>query len=461
MLWLLTTSLILLTTYTVNLCLKGKLPKYYKGYKVPDGPSCKPIFGHLNKLLEPDYHLQVEQLKNQYGPIVKIQIGKYPGFIVCDAKLIKEVFQDNDKLSNDRPSYSATKLAFGNQEELFISNGDKWKTNRKIFHSALTKLFNEGVIANIIEDEADYLLSQIADGKSFNGPTLFLETTFNVINRVTVGRRATVEQRVLFKTLQDEFPSPSLAEIIPWIPGLSILLPNQDQRVTNLMNKINPILLDYLHHPESPQTMSCYLRKLGGDDIPDHSYTRMLMDMYVAGYDSVQFHLSWFVLLMVNYPQIQKKLQEDLDKGSKEYFDLCLKEVMRYRPILLSGTWRQANADIFLSNGYVLPKNSLLMYSTWSVHFSSFWSNPHQFDPERFRSLTAEHENLHTLGFFRGPRVYPGEKLAKQEIYLIVKKLFSKFTLVSANDLPLNEETYLSYIMRLHPFNIKAIPRSS
>ena len=76
-------------------------------------------------------------------------------------------------------------------------------------------------------------------------------------------------------------------------------------------------------------------------------------------------------------------------------------------------------------------------------HKEAFWGDPYEFRPERFLDedgsmLPPDHEKLrHVLGFGAGPRVCPGELIAKTRLFLWTVGLLRTFNILPPDSRPL------------------------
>lgn len=455
----------------------GWLPDTYKGHLVPKGPFFKPIVGHLFDIfMRPDLHTYLEQLNDQYNRpgILKFQFGQSPAFVIDDMALIKEIF-DSRKPEHAgrvvRVDFADSNYAFGRNHDILISNADAWKTNRSAFEIALKSLNSKSVgtlhstIERIIQYECENVCQLISDGKPFVPNDRFIDMTFKVICRMMVGRIATPEEKAAIVVLQTDFPKMSLSEIVHRVPDflLNPMFGNRHEETRIMVDKINAVVDDWIQNPASDDCIIAIMKTNGTDP---KSIRGMVMDMFVAGYDSVKFHMVWFVHLITMHPEVQQRLQSLLINGLRDeyekYLDMVYKEVMRYRPIMLSGFWYQNTRDIIVSHknaSYILPKYSYLFYNTWAIHHDkAFWGDPENFRPDRFGpgGVSAEDRLKHYIGFFTGRRACMGEVFARLQIKTLMTSLLDRFSFES--DVPLNDDTFVQVIMAQKPFYLRATP---
>lgn len=124
----------------------------------------------------------------------------------------------------------------------------------------------------------------------------------------------------------------------------------------------------------------------------------MAGSLFGAGSDTTASGLAIFVMAMCKYPNLLKKLHEELDSicenhlprfqdirvDQATYLHATVQEVLRWRPISAGGFAHKLTADVEY-NGYVLPKGSTVVAPHWSISLDEIeYPNPHVFDPERF-----------------------------------------------------------------------------
>jgi cytochrome P450 len=166
-------------------------------------------------------------------------------------------------------------------------------------------------------------------------------------------------------------------------------------------------------------------------------------DLFFAGSDTTSTTLSWTVLFLAYYPEIQKKLQIELDsvtgksrsvsladKPSLPFTEATILEILRRSSIAVVGVFHTAIQDTKFQ-GYDIPKDCWLLGNQYAIHHDKdIWGDPDNFRPERFLSpdgrTVLKNENL--LPFSVGKRQCIGETLARDEIFLFMTNIFQRFS---------------------------------
>ncbi|KAG1667440.1 APOBEC1 complementation factor [Nymphon striatum] len=171
--------------------------------------------------------------------------------------------------------------------------------------------------------------------------------------------------------------------------------------------------------------------------------TIMVVDAFAGGIDTTSFASAYFMYNLARNPEVQKKLQEEVDEyapnnqeltmaalNKMRYLKACIKESFRITPIV-QGTSRTLPQDTVLS-GYKVPKGTIVTMNHYvpSVQEECF-PEPLKFKPERWlktsEDFTAGSFAFQPFGF--GPRMCIGRRIAELELYSLFTKLMQNFTI--------------------------------
>jgi cytochrome P450 len=144
---------------------------------------------------------------------------------------------------------------------------------------------------------------------------------------------------------------------------------------------------------------------------------------------------------LAHHPAIARRVQTELDavlSGETPtpqalphlpYNRMVLAEALRlYPPSVVIP--RQANAPDEIG-GYTIPKDAVVVISQYVTHrHPEFWSEPEQFQPERFTPAQASSRHRCAyLPFGEGPRRCVGEPFALLEVHLVLATIAQVYTL--------------------------------
>ena len=131
--------------------------------------------------------------------------------------------------------------------------------------------------------------------------------------------------------------------------------------------------------------------------INERNLTATLADLFTGGSETTVTTLRWAILYMMGYPEIQTKVQREIDnavgrdrlpnlsdKDKMPYTEATIMEVQRIATIVPLGVPHRASEDTTLC-GYSIPQNAFIISNIWAVHHDpEVWKEPGLFRPERF-----------------------------------------------------------------------------
>ncbi|XP_074121891.1 cytochrome P450 2J2-like isoform X2 [Sminthopsis crassicaudata] len=410
--------------------------------------------------------------------------------IVTGLPLIKEVLLNQDEAFIDRPQFALLVQVF-KSFGLTLSNGQAWKQQRRF---ALMTLRNFGLGKKTLEDrireEAMFLIEAIREekGQPFDPHFQINNAVSNIICSVTFGHRFEYHDsqfRELLKSLDDITVLETrwecqLYNIFPWIMKL---LPGPHKTFIKEWKKIESFIERVIEqhkeglNPEEPQDfIDAYLKELSKDNIHSSFSEKNLvfctLDLFFAGTETTSTTLRWALLYMALYPEIQGKIQEEIDrvigqsrqptmadKENMPYTYAAVHEVQRMGDILPFNVPRMAAFDTTLA-GYHVPKGTIVLLNLTALHRDpKEWATPKTFNPEHFLENSQFKKRESFLPFSMGKRVCLGEQLARAELFLFFTSLLQKFTFQPPPNTQLSLDFRFGLTISPVPYKICAIPR--
>ena len=237
-----------------------------------------------------------------------------------------------------------------------------------------------------------------------------------------------------------------------WVPTPTNLKLNKARKVLNdTMSKmieirraesdehVNPNI-----EPKHLDMMSMLLdaRYEDGSAMDDQLIMDELITLFVAGHETTSNALTWTIHLLSQHPDIQTKLQAELDQVLEDrdarfedlenlhYTEMVIKESMRLLPPAWTLNARQANQDIQVGQ-YLFPKNKTVFISPYANHRNpKYFDKPELFDPERFSAEREKSIPKHAyMPFGTGPRVCIGQSFAMMEAKLILASILNRYSI--------------------------------
>jgi len=175
----------------------------------------------------------------------------------------------------------------------------------------------------------------------------------------------------------------------------------------------------------------------------DEQLNIVLMDLFMTGAETLGGSLSFAMLFMILHPEVQKKVQKEIDevvpRGQEVRFEdrkrmiytqATILEILRLGDIVPIIPPRKVLKE-FSYKGYTFPKNMTIMPNLYSVFSSEkYWDRPNEFNPERFidsKGQLINTEKMQAFGF--GKRYCMGETQATPVLFLYFTNLLQHFDL--------------------------------
>uniref|UniRef100_A0A8C5F752 Cytochrome P450, family 17, subfamily A, polypeptide 1 n=1 Tax=Gadus morhua TaxID=8049 RepID=A0A8C5F752_GADMO len=454
----------------IALLLLVKLTGSSKGHGGPPHLPALPIIGSLLSLRsDSPPHILFQSLQEKYGPTYSLMMGAHKLILVNHHVHAKEVLLKKGKIFAGRPrSVTTDVLTRDGKDIAFGDYGPTWRFHRKIVHGALC-MFGEGSasIEKIVCQESQSLCTAVSEAALRDLPLdLAPELTRAVTNVICAlcfnssYRRGDPEFQSMLGYSQgivDTVAKDSLVDIFPCLQ----IFPNADLRLLKdcvaardslLQKKYDEHKADYSDHVQRDLLDALLRAKRSAENhnlteavgLSDDHVLMTVGDIFGAGVETTTTVLKWAVAYLIHYPQVQKRIQEELDsrvgrdrtpqikdRGSLPYLEATIREVLRIRPVAPLLIPHVALADTSIGN-FAVSKGDRVIINLWSLHHDEKeWKNPEIFDPGRFLDAEGSGVALPSpsyLPFGAGVRVCLGESLAKMELFLFLSWTLQRFT---------------------------------
>ena len=181
--------------------------------------------------------------------------------------------------------------------------------------------------------------------------------------------------------------------------------------------------------------------------LPDKLLECLIFDFLVAGSETTFTTLRWALLYMAAYPDVQRKVHEELDsvigpdrlpnmadKKNTPYTEAVLSEVQRVNTLIPFSVAHTNLTENFEVESYNIPPCTMVVGNLHAVHRDpEVWKNPVGFDPNNFLNDDGKLVNLdRLLPFGMGERFTFKSSVSKRLVTLSVGKGFVSYT-VSAS----------------------------
>ncbi|CAL5441214.1 unnamed protein product [Camellia sinensis] len=476
----------------------------------PPSPPKLPIVGNLHQLgLFP--HCSLRSLAQKYGPLMQLHFGSVPVLVVSSAVAAREIMKTHDLACSSRPKTSiATRLTYNSKDVAFSPYGEYWRQVRSI--CVLHLLSNKRVqsFRNVREEETALMIEQIKHYSSSSSSSLvnltdmFVTLTNNIVCRAALGRkyggtkggRRFKELLAMFGELLGVF---NVGDYIPWLAWMN-RINGLDAKVENLFKEMDEFLEGVVEeHVDRRKREGSDSVNLGSeskhdfvdlllqiqqentDGSPIHRDTikALILDMFVAGTDTIFTTMEWTMAELLKHPQIMKKLQNEVRKIAKGklniteddlenmyYLKAVIKESLRMHPPAPLLVPRESIQDAKVMD-YDIVAGTQVIVNAWAIARDPLsWEDPEEFRPERFlnSSIDFKGHNFEFIPFGAGRRGCPGTLFAMNVDELALASVVHKFNLslpdgASGEDLDMTEAAGLN-IHKKNPLIVVPTPSS-
>ncbi|XP_068949557.1 cytochrome P450 2J2-like [Petaurus breviceps papuanus] len=480
----------LLLLSAILLILAQYLHRRKQHYNYPPSPPGLPIVGNFFQMDFKNPNITIQKFAKKYGNVFCMHVGSLTYMTVTGLPLIKEVLVNQDQTFIDRPKVPVHFRVFKTLG-LIASNGQEWRQQRRF---ALMTLRNFGLGKKTLEDrireEARYLIEAIREekGQPFDPHLQINNAVSNIICSITFGHRFEYHDspfRELLKSLDTVTVLEAgwecqLYNMFPWIMKF---LPGNHQKFFKEWKKLESFVecvirqhKEDLNPEETLDFIDAYLKELSKDNIHSSFNEKNLvfctLDLFFAGTETTSTTLRWALLYMALYPEIQGKIQAEIDRvigqsrqptmadrENMPYTNAAIHEVQRMGNILPFNVPRVAIVDTTV-DGYHVPKGTILMTNLTAIHKDpKEWATPETFNPEHFLENGKFKKREAFLPFSIGKRVCLGEQLARAELFLFFTCLLQNFTFRAPPNTELSLDIRVGLTVSPASYQICALPR--
>ncbi|KAL9235239.1 hypothetical protein vseg_010017 [Gypsophila vaccaria] len=444
-----------------------------KKLKLPPGPRAVPIFGNWLQVGDDLNHRNLTELAKRFGDILMLRMGQRNLVVVSSPELAKEVLHTQGVEFGSRTRNVVFDIFTGKgQDMVFTVYGEHWRKMRRIM---TVPFFTNKVVQQYRcgwEEEAGAVVEDVRNAVPLASTTGIVLRhrlqlmMYNNMYRIMFDRRFESQEDPLFNKLKALNGERSrLAQSFDYNYGdfIPILRPflrgylNVCRQVKDTRLKLfKDYFVDERKKLASTKASNNNELKCAIDHILDaqqkgeineDNVLYIVENINVAAIETTLWSIEWGIAELVNHPEIQKKLREELDtvlgKGHQitepdthklPYLQAVIKETLRLRmaiPLLVP----HMNLHDAKLSGYDIPAESkILVNAWWLANNPAHWKNPEEFRPERFLEEEAKVEangnDFRYLPFGVGRRSCPGIILALPILGITIGRLIQNFELL-------------------------------
>ncbi|XP_017262782.1 cytochrome P450 2J6 [Kryptolebias marmoratus] len=437
--------------------IKNRRPVGY-----PPGPRAYPIVGNIFTLNPNRTYESLMELAKTYGDVYSLRFGQNKTVVLNGFEAVKEGLATKGDSTIDRPIFPLQDEICGGLGVIF-SNGNIWKQQRRFALSTLKYFgFGKKSLEPVILEEFTHCAEEIKryKGKPFNPHLVINYAVSNIICHLVFGHRFDygdekfTKLMLLFdKCLQIE--ASIWSQLYNSFTLLMRCLPGPHQNLKQHWNIVKNFIREEMEEHkkkwdpfERRDYIDCYLNEIqmnqGQDDntFDEENLIMCVLDLFVAGSETTSTTLRWAFLYMAKYPEIQEKVQAEIDsvigqsrqpsmedRANLPYTDAVIHEIQRIGNIVPLSLPHSTNREIQLG-GYTIPKGVLIIPNLASVLFDkNEWETPFTFNPGHFLNKEGKFvKRAAFIPFSAGKRLCLGENLARMELFLFFTSFMQHFT---------------------------------
>ncbi|KAG7380686.1 hypothetical protein PHYPSEUDO_006915 [Phytophthora pseudosyringae] len=375
---------------------------------------------------------------------------------------------------------------------MIIADGDQWFYHRKtashLFSMQMMKEAMEATVHEKLEVFLDILDVYHKRGKPFSIKEELLHFTMDVISKIGFGVELNTLKDSPYRETDHEFfetfDSAGVGFAVRvqtpiWLWRIKRFFNIGWERVfqndiANMHNFINKVIMESMQKKAELATrgekvvakdlislfMESNLRESEGMHIEDDDVTimrDMVMTFTFAGKDTTAHSMSWFIVMMNRYPEILKKVREEMREKlpglftgeirvptqeqvrNLVYLEAVIKENMRLTPST-GFIARECMEDTTLVDGTFISKGQTIMVSSYcnGRNKKSWGDDALEFKPERM--INPETGKLRVFSPFKfsafgsGQHVCIGQRFAMMQLKMTLAALYSKYDIKTVED---------------------------
>ncbi|XP_059105033.1 cytochrome P450 3A31 [Peromyscus eremicus] len=432
-----------------------------KKHGIP-GPKPLPFVGTLLNYYKGIWKFDVECYK-KYGKIWGLFDGQVPLLSITDTEMIKNILvKECYSLFTNRREFGPVGFM---RKAVSMSKDEDWKRTRAL----LSPTFTSGKLKEmfpIIEQYGDilvkYLRREAEKGKPITVKEVFGAYSMDVITSTSFGvnvdslnnpKDPFVEKAR--KLIRFDFFDPLFMSVVlfpfltPIYEMLNVSMFPKDS-IAFFKKFVDRMKENRLDSNQKHRVDFLQLMMNAHNNSKDNESHKALSDMEIiaqsiififGGYETTSNTIAFALYLLATHPDIQKKLQEEIDETlpnkaspnydkvmEMEYLDMVLNETLRLYPIA-SRLERVCKRDVEI-DGVFFPKGSIAMIPVYALHHDpQYWPEPKKFRPERFSKENKGSINPYVyLPFGNGPRNCIGMRFALMNLKLALTKVLQNFS---------------------------------
>ncbi|KAK1230345.1 hypothetical protein PQX77_006555 [Marasmius sp. AFHP31] len=378
---------------------------------LPPGPPTTPILGNLGIFPKTYAYLKLTEWARRWGKIYSLKLGPMPAIVITDATAIKEFMDRRGHTTSDRPPNFVLESVSGGLDLAIAHYGDKWKTLRKASHAILTPHMLMKQLPIQYAESSQLLFDILRTPGSFDNH--IRRYANSVIMSVAFGKRCpryeTPETTAMFTAVHEyemllepgATPPVDFLPFLKWVPERWAKWKTEVKQCRkHQMDLYFGLLDETIKRMERGEENGCQMEELIMRQeelgLNREMVGRLGGALLQGGSDTFTGFLRSVVLMMIAFPESQKKAQAELDRvvgphrlptledlPDLPYIRAIIQEVNRFRPPV--PLIPHATSALEEYRGFLIPKGTAIFVNVWGMfHDPDMYDHPDTFDPDRY-----------------------------------------------------------------------------
>lgn len=460
--YLVSNPFVAVLTLSVGWLLLSIFSFYSNVRSLPRGPLPLPLLGNILAFANKGDRMPnqiITDFRKQHGPVFTFWAGTIPQVIVADSKIAKEALMRADFAA--RPKIGAMHEIFWGKDAsslVFSEFSREWEVLRKVSHSAVRKFAVSEKLPLIMDKKVRTVLREIErqNGEKPFNPAPYTEfLLISLFGTTTYSREFEMSDpdfeslHYAFKVQTETF---NVMYLMAFMPIFKYIFRKEFKKVLQISGTQREYATkQYKEHQRTytegvirdfTDAVICAKREAEAEDSKDAKYLKdanivnTILDIFIAGTETTSKTLLWVLLFLSNYPDRQKVIREEVeaaidpqDVPDLKHKDQChllqafILEVMRIRAVAPLGVPRETTTDTELAGQKIRKGITVMVSLDHCLKDKEVWGDPEVFRPERFLDENNLIKHQFFVPFGSGRRGCLGEKLALNNLFLMVSGL--------------------------------------
>ncbi|TRM63938.1 cytochrome P450 [Schizophyllum amplum] len=479
-----TTTMFVLTIQDIAVCvllyvLHLGLKRSKKILPLPPGPPADPLLGHMRIMPSTGAENAFYRWGKEYNSdIIHVSVLGQPIIVLNSLQATVDLLEKRGAIYSDRPQFAFFDM-LGWYECLLLTgyNHRSFPVHRRLMQNYFAKS-NASRFDTVQTREARNLVKGITEHPERWQDYLNKYSTGIIIQLITGHEIKTLDDVYLqiasdVRTTMNSGGTagatgvdliPLLRFLPSWcdLSGSTSFVRKWRHAIWNIYNvPFERVQADVKAGVAQPSLMLSAMQEMdaqeeGADTLTEERIKGLCATAFAGGADTTFDTLTTFVFGIVNYPDVQERAREELDRvvgpdrmpdfADREYLpyvERVMYESFRFWPVTPLGPPHKSTEDD-VYNGMFIPKGSLVLFNAFAMtHDESVYADPWRFDPDRYlpREEGGRGEPLPTVQFGFGRRVCPGRVVGETNIFIAIATMLHVLTINKAKDAAGNEIT--------------------